>query len=85
MAEARAFGTVQGAAGAAAAFDSTGVASLPLMVGGRAAHRAWMTSARARMQAAEEVDRQAFYKKYGMNPNGTPSGRPGQGSAVPAE
>ena len=47
MAEARAFGTAQGVAGAAAAFDPTGAASIPLMLGGQAAYRAWMVNARA--------------------------------------
>jgi hypothetical protein len=83
MAEARAFGTAQGVAGVGAAFDPTGAASVPLMVSGRAAHQAWITTARARMEAAEAADRQEFYKKYGMNPDGTPSGRPGPGSSVP--
>jgi hypothetical protein len=51
------------------------------MVAGSAAHKAWLASAHARMKAAQEADLQATYKKYGMNPDGTPSGRPGPGSA----
>jgi hypothetical protein len=82
-AEAIAFGATQGAIGAAAAFDPTGLSSLPTMAAGRAAHRAWMTSVQARTRAAQEVDLQAEFKKYGMNPDGTPSGVPGPGSATP--
>lgn len=82
-AEAYAFGAAQGAVGAAAAFDPTGAASLPIMAVGRAAHKGWMTSVQARTRAAQEVDQQAFYKKYGMNPDGTPSGVPGPGSKTP--
>jgi hypothetical protein len=81
MAEATAFGAVQGAAGAAASFDSSGAASLPLRVGGNVAHKAWLTSVQARTRAASAADLQAQYKKYGMNPDGTPSGKPGPGSA----
>jgi hypothetical protein len=82
MAEASALGATQAAAGIAASFDKTGIASIPVALGGVAARKAWMASGRARMQAAREADKQAFYKKYGMNPDGTPSGRPGPGSAV---
>ena len=82
-AEAIAFGATQGAIGAAAAFDPTGLSSLPTMAAGRAAHRAWMTSVQARTRATQEVDLQAEFKKYGMNPDGTPSGVPGPGSATP--
>ncbi len=82
-AEALAFGAAQGAVGLAGAFDPTGLSSLPAMAAGRAAHRAWMTSVQSRMRAAQEVDLQAAYRKYGMNPDGTPSGVPGPGSAAP--
>jgi len=82
-AEAYAFGAAQGAVGSAAAFDPTGAASLPIMAAGRVSHKAWMTSVQARTRAAQEVDQQAFYKKYGMNPDGTPSGVPGPGSKTP--
>lgn len=82
-AEAFAFGTAQGAVGAAAAFDPTGASSLPTMVVGSAAHKAWMTSVQARARSAQEADQQTFYKKYGMNPDGTPSGVPGPSSAAP--
>jgi hypothetical protein len=82
-AEAYAFGAAQGAVGAAAAFDPTGASSLPTMAAGRVAHKAWMTSVQARTRVAQEVDQQALYKKYGMNPDGTPSGVPGPGSKTP--
>ncbi|MBZ6076111.1 hypothetical protein [Microvirga puerhi] len=80
-AEARAFGTAQGVASIAASMDKTGLSSIPLMVGGNAAHKAWLASANARADAAAEEDLQATYRKYGMNPDGTPSGKPGRGSA----
>lgn len=81
-AEATAFGTAQGVAGAAAAMDPTGLSSIPLMVGGNAAHKAWLAKSHARMEAAAEEDLQATYRKYGLNPDGTPSGRPGPGSSL---
>lgn len=80
-AEARAFGAAQGAAGIAAAMDPTGLSVIPLTVGGGIAHKAWLAKNHARMEAAAEQDIQAAYRKYGMNPDGTPSGRPGSGSA----
>ena len=81
-ADATAFGTAQGVAGAAAAMDPTGLSSIPLMAGGNAAHKAWLTKSHARMEAAAEEDLQATYRKYGLNPDGTPSGRPGPGSSL---
>jgi hypothetical protein len=63
LAEARAFGTAQGAIGVAKAFDPTGLSSIPVTLGGRAAHRAWLASGQARMEAAQEKDLQALYKK----------------------
>jgi hypothetical protein len=80
-AEARAFGTAQGVAGIAAAMDPTGLSVIPLTVGGGIAHKAWLAKNHARMEAAAEEDLQAAYRKYGMNPDGTPSGKPGLGSA----
>ncbi|MEO3997156.1 hypothetical protein [Mesorhizobium sp. CAU 1732] len=73
-AEAAAFGTAQSAIGMAAAFDPTGLASMAMMPAGRAARNAWMRSADARMDAQLERDTQALYRRYGMNPDGTPSG-----------
>lgn len=80
-AEARAFGAAQGATGIAAAMDRTGLSSIPLAIGGNIAHKALLAKSHARMEAASEQDIQAAYRKYGMNPDGTPSGRPGPGSA----
>ncbi|WP_157961488.1 hypothetical protein [Microvirga flavescens] len=81
-AEATAFGTAQGAAGIAAAMDPTGLSTIPLTVGGGIAHKAWLAKNDARMQAVAEEDIQAAYRKYGMNPDGTPSGKRGPGSAT---
>jgi len=80
-AEARALGTAQGAAAMAASMDKTGAASIPLLIGVNVSNEAFRAKSHARMKAADEEDTQATYRKYGMNPDGTPSGRPGPGSA----
>jgi len=80
-AEASAFGTAQAATGAAIALDPTGLSSIATLTAGRAAHRAWTASAHARLRAASEADLQEKYRRYGLNPDGTPSGKPGPGSA----
>ena len=80
-AEARALGTAQGVAAMAASVDKTGAASIPLLIGVNASNAAYQARSEARVKAAEEEDMQATYRKYGMNPDGTPSGRPGPGSA----
>jgi hypothetical protein len=79
-AEARALGTAQGVAAMAASVDKTGLSSIPLIVGVNASNAAYQARSDARMKAAEEEDLQATYRKYGMKPDGTPSGRPGPGS-----
>ncbi|MBO1904616.1 hypothetical protein J4G37_06785 [Microvirga sp. 3-52] len=80
-ADARALGTVQGAGAMAASMDKTGLSSIPLLVGVNVSNEAFRAKSHARMKAAEEEDLQATYRKYGMNPDGTPSGKPGPGSA----
>lgn len=80
-AEARALGTVQGVGAMAASMDKTGAASIPLLVGVNVSNQAFSAKSHARMKAAQEEDLQATYRKYGMNPDGTPSGKPGPGSA----
>jgi hypothetical protein len=65
----------------AASMDKTGLSSIPLLVGVNVSNEAFSAKSHARMKAAEEVDLQATYRKYGMNPDGTPSGKPGPGSA----
>lgn len=82
-AEARALGTAQGVAAMAASMDKTGAASIPLLIGVNVSNQAYQAKSEARVKAADEEDLQATYRKYGMNPDGTPSGRPGPGS-VPA-
>jgi hypothetical protein len=81
QAEASALGTAQGAAAMAASVDPTGLSSIPLMIGNNVANEAFRTKSNARLEAAQDQDLQATYRKYGMNPDGTPSGRPGPGSA----
>ncbi|WP_262298362.1 hypothetical protein [Microvirga sesbaniae] len=80
-AEARALGTAQGVAALAASVDKTGAASIPLLIGVNASNAAYQARSEARVKAAEDEDMQATYRRYGMNPDGTPSGRPGPGSA----
>jgi len=65
----------------AASMDKTGAASIPLLIGVNVSNEAFRAKSDARMKAADEEDLQATYRKYGMNPDGTPSGRPGPGSA----
>lgn len=79
-AEATAFGAAQGAASLAASADRTGISSLIKAPVALAARNAWARSANARMDAQLARDEQALYRRYGMNPDGTPSGRkPGGG------
>ncbi|MCB8819760.1 hypothetical protein [Microvirga rosea] len=80
-AEASALGTAQGVASIAASLDKTGASSIPLMIGGKVAREGLRAKWDARMKAAQEEDLQATYRYYGMNPDGTPSGKPGPGSA----
>lgn len=74
-AEAAALGTAQAAMSIPAAFDPTGIASLTMMPAGRAARNAWMRSADARMKTQLDKDEQEIYRRYGMTPDGRPSGR----------
>lgn len=74
-AEATALGTAQGVAGIAAASDPTGLSGMALGAAGLAARNAMMTSADNRMKAQLARDEQAAYRRYGMNPDGTPSGK----------
>ncbi|WP_262268590.1 hypothetical protein [Microvirga yunnanensis] len=73
-AEARALGTAQGVAALAASVDKTGAASIPLLIGVNASNAAYQARSEARVKAAEDEDMQATYRRYGMNPDGTPSG-----------
>ncbi|MGO4706154.1 hypothetical protein AB4072_10340 [Microvirga sp. 2MCAF38] len=68
-------GTAQGVAGIAASVDPTGLASMATASAGLAARNAWTASANARMDAQLERDLQENYRRYGMNPDGTPSGK----------
>ena len=74
-AEAVALGTAQGVAGIAAASDPTGLAGLALGPAGLAARNASAKSADERMGAQLSRDEQELYRRYGMNPDGTPSGK----------
>jgi hypothetical protein len=81
--EAAMVGATQGAIGMAAAWDPTGAASLATIPAGLAVRQAHRASADARMNAQLKRDEEALYKRWGMNPDGTPSGvRPGS-HAVP--
>jgi hypothetical protein len=74
-AEATALGAAQGAASIAASADPTGLSSFAKAPAALAARNAMARSADARMEAQLARDEQALYRRYGMNPDGTPSGR----------
>ena len=74
-AEAVALGAAQGATSLAASADPTGLASMVKAPVALAARNALAKSANARMDAQLARDEQALYNRYGMNPDGTPSGR----------
>lgn len=76
-AEAAAVGAAQAIMSMPAAWDPTGVASLATIPAGLAAREAFRRQADARMEAQLEKDQAAFYRKYGLNPDGSPSGRKG--------
>ena len=74
-AEATTLGAAQGAASIAASADPTGLSSFAKAPVALAARNAQARSADARMAAQLARDEQALYRRYGMNPDGTPSGR----------
>lgn len=76
MAESAAVGTAQ-AMSMPAAWDPSGVSSLATIPAGLAAREAFRRSADARMNAQLAKDQAAFYRKYGLNPDGSPSGKKG--------
>ncbi len=76
-AEAAALGTAQAIASMPAAWDPTGAASLATIPAGLAAREAFRRQADARMEAQLDKDQAEFYRKYGLNPDGSPSGRKG--------
>jgi len=73
--EALAFGAAQGASTIAASADPTGISSFAKAPIALAARNALAKSANARMDAQLARDEQALYRRYGMNPDGSPSGR----------
>lgn len=76
-AEAAAVGTAQAAMSMPAAWDPTGAASLVTTSAGLAMREAQRKRADARMDAQLAKDEAAFYRKYGLNPDGSPTGRKG--------
>lgn len=76
-AEAAAVGTAQAVMSMPAAWDPTGAASLATIPAGPAMREAHRTQADARMEAQLARDEAEFYRKYGLNPDGSPSGRKG--------
>ncbi|ODT26931.1 MAG: hypothetical protein ABS35_09975 [Kaistia sp. SCN 65-12] len=79
-AEAVAFGAAQGATSLAASADPTGISSFVKAPVALAARNAMAKSADARMDAQLARDEQELYRRYGMNPDGTPSGKKPAGS-----
>ncbi len=80
-AEAAAVGTAQAAMSMPAAWDPTGAASLVTTPAGLAMREAHRRQADARMDAQLAKDRAAFYRQYGLNPDGSTTGRKGPLSA----
>ncbi|KRE07147.1 hypothetical protein ASE63_23160 [Bosea sp. Root381] len=76
-AEAAALGTAQALMSMPAAWDPTGAASLVTIPAGLAAREAFRRQADARMEAQLAKDQAEFYRRYGLNPDGSPSGRKG--------
>ncbi|CAM5768566.1 hypothetical protein [Bosea minatitlanensis] len=76
-AEATALGTAQALASMPAAWDPTGAASLVTTTAGLAAREAFRRRADALLDAQAAKDRAALYRQYGLNPDGSPSGRKG--------
>ncbi len=74
-AESATFGAAQGATSIAASADPTGIANIVKAPVAMAARNAMAKSANARMDAQLARDEQALYRRYGMNPDGTPSGK----------
>ena len=79
-AEAMALGAAQGATSLAASADPTGLSSFAKAPVALAARNALARSADARMDAQLARDEKALYRRYGMNPDGTPSGKKPVGS-----
>lgn len=76
-AEAAALGTAQAVMSMPAAWDPTGAASLVTTPAGLAARETFRKRADAAMEAQAAKDQAAFYRKYGLNPDGSPTGRKG--------
>lgn len=76
-AEAAAVGAAQAVMSMPAAWDPTGAASLVTTPAGLAMREAQRRQADARMDAQLAKDQAAFYRKYGLNPDGTTTGRKG--------
>lgn len=74
-AESAALGAAQGATSLAASADPTGLSTFAKAPAALAARNALARSADARMDAQLARDEQAVYRRYGMNPDGTPSGK----------
>lgn len=76
-AEAAAVGTAQAVMSMPAAWDPTGAASLVTTPAGLAMREAHRRQADVRMDAQLAKDQAALYRKYGLKPDGSPSGRKG--------
>lgn len=76
-AEAAAVGTAQAVMSMPAAWDPTGMASLATIPAGLAMREAQRRQADARMNAQLAKDQAEFYRRYGLNPDGSPTGRKG--------
>ena len=84
-AQARGVGYANAAMGAAAAFDPTGISSVGAMVAGSSMRNAMLKDADRKMRERDQIQEQELYKRYGMNPDGSPSGKPGADSDLSAQ
>lgn len=84
MREAATLGAVQGAAGIAASFDRSGVASLMLMQAGQAARNALMRKGDERMREQLKKDNAEFLRQYGITEEDDPEMAPDPISPAPA-
>lgn len=73
--KATALGAAQGASSLVASIDPTGISSFVKAPLAMEARNALARSADAQMDEQLARDEQVLYRRYGMNPDGTPSGR----------
>lgn len=84
-AQAAGVGYANAAMATAASFDPTGISSIGTMVAGSSMRNAMLRNADQRLREQSKIEEQELYKRYGLNPDGTPSGKPGPDSDLSAQ